>query len=94
MERAEDHICPRCGGDVPTTEFKGQYPGAVSRVAAVEICSACGTDEALMQFLDGSTHPREAWPVERTYTLPDLRDLELQPEEDVPIQTWRRREEE
>lgn len=82
-ERAKDHICPRCGGDVPTAEHKGEYPGAVSRVAHVEICSACGVDEALMEFLDGATHPRSAWPIEsHRYSMPDLQSLQIQPEED------------
>ena len=52
MIRAIDNICPKCGGDVPNTEFKGQYPGALSRVDnQTEICSACGTREGLEAFL-------------------------------------------
>ena len=51
MKEAKDHICPLCGGDVPNTENKGLYPGALSRTDNVtEICSACGTKQALEQF--------------------------------------------
>lgn len=35
--------CPRCGNDL------GKYP-ALSRYADVNICSSCGTDEALLGF--------------------------------------------
>lgn len=38
-------ICPRCGGQMPVG-----YPGAISRYADVEVCSSCGTDEALRGF--------------------------------------------
>jgi RNA polymerase subunit RPABC4/transcription elongation factor Spt4 len=49
MKKAVDDICPTCGGDVPNTEHKGEYPGALSRVDnETEICSACGLREALM----------------------------------------------
>lgn len=51
MKEATDHICPLCGGDVPNTEHKGKYPGALSRADnETEICSACGTAQALEQF--------------------------------------------
>lgn len=51
MKKAEDNICPRCGGDVPNTEYKGQYPGALSREDnETEICSNCGVVEALLAF--------------------------------------------
>ena len=51
MKEATDHICPLCGGDVPNTEHKGKYPGALSRTDnETEICSACGTAQALEQF--------------------------------------------
>lgn len=47
MIDANDNICPRCGGDIPNTLYKGKYPGALSRVDnKTEICSACGTAEA------------------------------------------------
>lgn len=59
-----DNTCPRCGGDVPNTMFKGEYPGAMSRhERGVEICSECGTDEALRDAgLDKrGTLPRDEW---------------------------------
>lgn len=46
-------ICPRCGHFVPTDERPGEYPGALSRyteLGSIEVCSACGTDEAMLQF--------------------------------------------
>jgi hypothetical protein len=46
-----EHQCPRCGGDVPNAEHKGQYPGALSRWDnQTYVCSACGQDEALSQY--------------------------------------------
>lgn len=66
--RAQDFICPRCGGDVPNSEHKGEYVGAISRVTrgtghGVEVCSACGEDEALRQAM-GLPLPKVAeWPL-------------------------------
>lgn len=46
--KAYEPRCPRCGGFIPNFEHRGEYPGAVSRVDNMtEICSPCGTDEAL-----------------------------------------------
>lgn len=45
-------ICPRCHGLVPSTLNPGAYPGAMSRATEyrdIEICSRCGTDEAICQ---------------------------------------------
>jgi hypothetical protein len=45
-------ICPRCDGSIPNNETPGAYPGAISRKDnKTEICSACGTREALEGFL-------------------------------------------
>lgn len=44
------NTCPRCLGPIPTEENPGAYPGARSRVSDIvdiEVCSACGTDEAV-----------------------------------------------
>ncbi len=65
MKLAKDHICPRCGGDVPNTEFKGQYSGALSRTDNLtEICSDCGTlealENALCYWLNGP-RPQSEW---------------------------------
>lgn len=44
-------ICPKCQGFIPNNETPGAYPGALSREDnKTEICSACGTKEALAEF--------------------------------------------
>lgn len=71
-------ICPRCRGWIPTNENPGAYPGAMSRYLIpdedgefsrlIEICSACGQDEAFMQMHEqGRIIPPHEWPIERTY---------------------------
>jgi len=56
MPRPKKHQCPRCGGGIPTDLNRGVYPGALSRYDnETEVCSACGQDEALRQFLPGMT---------------------------------------
>ena len=67
MNKAVDNICPRCLGDVPNTLNKGEYPGALSRVDNLtEICSACGTDEAMTQFMSaGLLQSITAWPIRK-----------------------------
>lgn len=61
-------VCPRCGGYIPSNENPGVYMGAMSRVDnRTEICSACGTEEALQQFASQSASgatPIEEWPIE------------------------------
>lgn len=48
-------ICPRCQGYIPNNEWPGAYPGALSRLDnKTEICSACGTDEAMEDYFEGS----------------------------------------
>lgn len=61
-----DNICPRCGGYIPNNDNPGGYVGALSRVDSVtEVCSRCGTDEALQQFTTGGwCSPKDQWPVE------------------------------
>lgn len=54
--------CPRCTGLIPNNESPGAYPGALSRVADVEICSACGADEAMSVIRDGLVAPYD-WPM-------------------------------
>lgn len=57
-ERTDHDLCPRCGiRNLPAT-----YPGALSRVAEVEICSDCGTIEAIEQWTLGSTVVPAGWP--------------------------------
>jgi hypothetical protein len=58
-------LCPRCLGELPVG-----YPGALSRVDnETEICSACGTDEALTDYYDRFLAPIKSWPIKRTYEL-------------------------
>lgn len=46
--------CPRCGGGIPNDIYRGQYPGALSRVDNLtEICSECGTLEAIEDWTTG-----------------------------------------
>lgn len=43
--------CPKCDGYIPSNKNPGEYAGAISRRDnATEICSACGTMEALEDF--------------------------------------------
>lgn len=44
-------ICPACGGYIPNNLTPGAYIGALSRRDnKTEICSDCGTREALEDF--------------------------------------------
>jgi hypothetical protein len=44
-------ICPKCSGYIPNNNTPGAYSGAISRRDnKTEICSACGTQEALEDF--------------------------------------------
>lgn len=44
-------VCPNCSGYIPSNENPGAYPGAISRADnKTEICSACGTAEAIADF--------------------------------------------
>jgi len=45
-------VCPTCGGYIPNNHTPGAYPGALSRKDnQTEICSACGTAEALAGYI-------------------------------------------
>ena len=62
MKVATDHICPRCGGDIPNAVYKGQYPGALSRTDnETEICSDCGSLEAMEDFACGRCRDQSEW---------------------------------
>jgi len=66
MIKAPLHVCPRCLGDVPNTAYRGQYPGALSRADnETEVCSDCGTDEAMQDFFEGGCTPKTNWPITR-----------------------------
>lgn len=68
------HNCPRCGGQIPNNESPGAYPGALSRTDnTTEVCSQCGTDEAMQQFLDDNLTPQSDWPLVRKYDFPNAK---------------------
>jgi hypothetical protein len=47
----EPKTCPKCSGWIPNNKTPGAYAGAISRRDnKTEICSACGTMEALEDF--------------------------------------------
>lgn len=47
-------ICPRCNGYIPSNENPGAHIGAISRLDnKTEVCSQCGTEEAVEQFRNG-----------------------------------------
>lgn len=47
----EEFRCPTCDGYIPNNAQPGAYMGALSRRDnETEICSACGTDEALEDY--------------------------------------------
>jgi predicted RNA-binding Zn-ribbon protein involved in translation (DUF1610 family) len=50
--------CPSCGGFIPNNESPGAYPGAISRKDnQTEICSNCGTMEALASHYGAPESP-------------------------------------
>lgn len=43
--------CPRCDNFIPNNATPGAYPGAISRLDNItEICSDCGSEEAVLQW--------------------------------------------
>lgn len=58
-------ICPRCTLSlIPNNDSPGAYPGAISRADnKTEICSACGADEALIQWMENFIAAVEDWPI-------------------------------
>ena len=70
IETGEVRQCPRCLGPIPSKERAGQYRGAASRTdrsVFVEVCSACGSQEAHEQH-HGVLTPQCDWPV--TWNVP------------------------
>lgn len=52
-------VCPRCRGFIPSNSRPGAYMGAISRIDnKTEVCSDCGTEEALVLLT-----PPMNWPV-------------------------------
>ena len=62
-------VCPRCEGFIPSNAQRGQYMGALSRHtrkeddAPIEICSACGNEEAMEQHFENKMTDIKDWPV-------------------------------
>ena len=55
--------CPKCGNHIPSNENPGAYPGAIPRRDnKTEICSSCGVNEAVEDFLGMETCP-DCWAV-------------------------------
>ena len=59
------NMCPRCQQNwIPNNESPGAYPGALSRADnKTEICSDCGTSEALEDYAGNGCTPVSGWPV-------------------------------
>jgi len=59
------NVCPRCWTNwIPNNEHPGKYPGALSRADnKTEICSDCGTQEAMIEMRGKKCLPVESWPV-------------------------------
>lgn len=56
--------CPRCLGAIPTIMAVGMYPGALSRADnKTEICSDCGTEEAMLNLHEIPLQMPGEWPV-------------------------------
>ena len=72
---APEHVCPRCGGDVPVPGRRGAYNGAISRTDnATEICSRCGDHESVQDTHDELT-PQSDWPF--TFTVHSATPVDL-----------------
>jgi len=78
-------LCPRCETSFYTPYGESWEPGdplppALSRLTREEndtpiyVCSACGQDEAMLEFFGPGAQPPETWPVETTYILPKPSD--------------------
>lgn len=56
-------ICPRCLHHIPNDLRPGAHHGALSRVASVEVCSACGCHEAMLSLAGGELPTVAEWPI-------------------------------
>ena len=56
------HTCPRCSCGIPNDANRGRYIGALSRRHRfVEICSDCGTAEALDDYFEADQFEFAWW---------------------------------
>jgi len=61
---SKNTTCPRCLRGIPNDLYRGQYCGAISRTDnKTEICSACGTEEAMEDYFDDGVLPQSEWMV-------------------------------
>ncbi|MDY5219759.1 MAG: hypothetical protein SPH82_04160 [Eubacteriales bacterium] len=57
-QEADEHMrCPRCGAD---TMKEPVYTNALSRIADIYICDACGSAEAMLAFMK-QQYPLTSW---------------------------------
>ena len=67
--------CPRCGKN--SLEEERPALNALSRTTRtsedtpVYVCSPCGTDEAMQDWLQGGATPQEDWPMDG-FAVPDM----------------------
>lgn len=67
----EPKKCPRCLGMIPSNENPGAHYGALSRRDnKTEICSECGTEEAVADLLQIGDD-KERWPLRTLRARPD-----------------------
>ena len=77
----QQHICPRCFGAIPNNATPGMYIGAISRFDnKTEICSECGTEEALVGII-----PTNDWPI-ILYDHPACKQAQIRFQERLELQ--------
>lgn len=57
QQKGEHMVCPRCGADTMKVPI---HTNALSRVADIYICDACGSAEAMLAFM-GQQYPLTSW---------------------------------
>lgn len=57
QQKGELMVCPRCGADTMKAPI---HTNALSRVANIYICDACGSAEAMLAFM-GQQYPLTSW---------------------------------
>jgi hypothetical protein len=61
-------VCPRCLNYIPSNEYPGAYPGAISRTDdKTEVCSECGVNEAMEMFFESIRPDQSGWPTVNWY---------------------------
>lgn len=57
QDKGEHMPCPRCGRDTMKPEI---HTNALSRYAGIYVCDACGTEEAILKFMNNPL-PIKGW---------------------------------